>query len=203
MSEAWKLFHLQAYFSHQRCTFSCCCFSCLILVISTLLSWSGQYFLFLCIVKANNQIRYSCSKPNKLFGQGNRRKWYTLVWHTVQDNSYFNNNHYKLEQYPIYYSTAPPISLCNADQTDPKHPYFCAWSGTRLFWIYRPPRQAEVAFYPICLKNWHLLIKDQRTVKLKSNQIMIKLKYLTVPLSHMLWCCLLSLVVFLFWFFSP
>lgn len=84
LSEAWKLFHLQAYFSQQRCTFSCCCFSCWILVISSLLSWSGQYFLFLCIVKANNQIRYSCSKPNKLFGQGNRRKWYTLVWHTVQ-----------------------------------------------------------------------------------------------------------------------
>lgn len=117
MSEAWKLFHLQAYFSHQRCTFSCCCFSCLVLVISSLLSWSGQYFLFLCIMKANNQIRYSCPKPNKLFGQGNRRKWYTLVWHTVQDNSYFNNNHHKLEQYPIYYSTAPPLSSSDVKRT--------------------------------------------------------------------------------------
>lgn len=117
MSEAWKLFHLQACFAHQRCTFSCCCFSCWILVISSLLSWSGQYFLFLCVVKANNQIRYSCSKPNKLFGQGNRRKWYTLVWHTVQDNSYFNNNHHKLEQYPIYYSTAPPLSSSNVMRT--------------------------------------------------------------------------------------
>lgn len=117
MSEAWKLFHLQAYFSHQRCTFSCCCFSCWILVISSLLSWSGQYFLFLCIMKANNQIRYSYSKPNKLFGQGNRRKWYTLVWHTVQDNSYFNNNYHKLEHYPIYYSTAPPLSSSDVMRT--------------------------------------------------------------------------------------
>lgn len=199
MLEAWKLFHLQAYFSHQRCTFSCCCFSCWI--ISSLLSWSGQYFLFLCIVKANNQIRYSCSKPNKLFGQGNRRKWYTLLWHTVQFKTIHTSTTITTSWNNIQFIIAQPRLWCKADQTDPKHPYFCAWSGTRLFWIYRPPRQAEVAFYPICLKNWHLLIKDQSTVKLKSNQIMIKLKYLTVPLSHMLWSCLLSLVVFLFWFF--
>lgn len=165
MSEAWKLFHLQAYFSHQRCTFSCCCFS--FWIISSLLSWSGQYFLFLCIMKANNQIRYSCSKPNKLFGQGNRRKWYTLVWHTVQDNSYFNNNHHKLEQYPIYYSTAPPLSSSDVKRTRLIQNINISVLGQVLgcseFTVLQGKQKYGVT--QVVWRIWHLLIKDQSTVK--------------------------------------
>lgn len=40
-----------------------------------------------------------------------------LAYSSIQDNSYFNNNHHKLEQYPIYYNTAPPLSSSDVKRT--------------------------------------------------------------------------------------
>lgn len=130
-----------------------------------------------------------------MFGQGNRRKWYTLVWHTVLfktiHTSTTNTICWNSIRMILAQSRLSPLVILSGPDWPKTSTFLCLIRYSAILNL-PSSKASRSGVLPSCLKHWHLLIKDQSTkyqIIIKSNQyqIIIKLKYLTV-LLHYLTC---------------